>query len=60
MTSTLTAEDIGSFTPNPKDEFINYRDVYRFKQRIEESVTYSSDIEVRALIPACLRGDALT
>lgn len=36
-----------------------YKDVYEFRDRIETCVLQRSDEEVKLLIPACLRGDAL-
>lgn len=57
----LKAEEIGYFDPTTgnKDGYVIYKDVYRFKNRIEHCLTLWSDEEVKKVIPACLRGDAL-
>ncbi|CAF9942979.1 MAG: hypothetical protein ALECFALPRED_010350 [Alectoria fallacina] len=57
----LKAEEIGYSDPTTgrKDGYVIYKDIYRFKNCIETCLTLWSDEEVKKVIRACLRGDAL-
>ena len=63
----LKAEEIGYFDPTAEGErdivtsgkHVIYKNVYEFKDRINTYKLHYSDEEVKNLIPACLRGDAL-
>lgn len=63
----LKAEEIGYFDPTAEGEgdivtsgkHVIYKDVYEFKDRINTYKLHYTNEEVKNLIPACLRGDAL-